>query len=68
MIVQETDGVVFTHFGHTGYGKCAADCTLGPRCGDGVVQADQGEQCDDGNLVDGDGCSASCKITSSGPK
>jgi cysteine-rich repeat protein len=27
-------------------------------CGDGVV--DPGEACDDGNLVDGDGCSARC--------
>ena len=46
-----------------GYGKCNADCTLGPRCGDGVLQADHGEQCDDGNLVNGDGCSAACKKT-----
>jgi cysteine-rich repeat protein len=23
---------------------------------------DEGEQCDDGNVVDGDGCSASCEI------
>ncbi len=44
-----------------GYGQCAPGCVLGPRCGDGVVQADQGEQCDDGNLVDGDGCSSTCK-------
>lgn len=29
-------------------------------CGDGVVQ--QGEECDDGNNQNGDGCSASCKI------
>lgn len=29
-------------------------------CGDGVV--DSGEECDDGNTVDGDGCSASCVI------
>jgi cysteine-rich repeat protein len=28
-------------------------------CGDGVV--DPGEQCDDGNTVDGDGCDANCK-------
>jgi len=28
-------------------------------CGDGVV--DPGEQCDDGNTVDGDGCSATCQ-------
>lgn len=30
-----------------GYGECAPDCVLGPRCGDGVVQAEQ-EQCDAG--------------------
>jgi cysteine-rich repeat protein len=29
-------------------------------CGDGVL--DIGEQCDDGNLVNGDGCSALCEI------
>lgn len=29
-----------------------------PVCGDGVVEGD--EACDDGNLVDGDGCSARC--------
>ena len=29
-----------------------------PRCGDGVLDA--GEMCDDGNQVDGDGCSAFC--------
>ena len=29
-----------------------------PKCGNGVVET--GEACDDGNLVDGDGCSAHC--------
>lgn len=29
-------------------------------CGDGVL--DPGEECDDGNLVDGDGCSAVCLV------
>ena len=29
-------------------------------CGDGIIQ--QGEQCDDGNNADGDGCSANCQI------
>ena len=31
-------------------------------CGDNVVQAFMWEECDDENLVDGDGCSATCKI------
>ena len=47
-----------------GYGKCQAGCVLGARCGDGTLQADQGEQCDDGNRVDGDGCSSTCKTES----
>jgi fibro-slime domain-containing protein len=38
----------------------ANDAAKGPLCGDGVLQAP--EQCDDGNLVSGDGCSASCTI------
>ena len=29
-------------------------------CGDGVVTG--GEQCDDGNLADGDGCDSSCQV------
>jgi fibro-slime domain-containing protein len=43
-----------------GYGGCATDCTLGPRCGDGEKQIGE-EQCDDGNLVSGDGCSSICE-------
>ena len=31
-----------------------------PVCGNGVVEA--GEQCDDGNTADGDGCSSTCRI------
>lgn len=31
-----------------------------PVCGDGILES--GEQCDDGNLVDLDGCDASCKF------
>ncbi len=38
---------------------CRSDCTP-PRCGDDVVDLEQGETCDDGNVVDGDGCSADC--------
>ncbi|HVJ18696.1 MAG TPA: DUF4215 domain-containing protein [Polyangiaceae bacterium] len=43
-----------------GYNGCASNCTLGPRCGDGQVQNGE-EQCDDGNLVTGDGCSSMCE-------
>ena len=28
------------------YGTCNPDCTLAPRCGDGVVQVDYGEECE----------------------
>lgn len=31
-------------------------------CGNGILEPELGEECDDGNLVDGDGCSADCKI------
>ncbi|WAS97664.1 DUF4215 domain-containing protein [Nannocystis punicea] len=41
------------------YEGCAPGCSaLGPRCGDGVLQADEGELCDDGNQTAGDGCNA----------
>ena len=51
-----------------GYNKCGPGCVLGPRCGDSVVQTAEGEQCDDGNLVSGDGCSAACKTDVAIPK
>ena len=44
-----------------GYGECAEGCELGPRCGDGELQATEGESCDDGNRVNGDGCGANCR-------
>ena len=37
-----------------------------PRCGDGMVNA--GEQCDDGNLLDNDGCSANCTTEEPQPR
>lgn len=42
-------------------GTCRTDCTPG-RCGDGIVDPVRGEQCDDGNLIEGDGCTALCQI------
>ena len=43
------------------YGGCNPDCTLGPYCGDGILQADH-EDCDDG-VNDGHyrGCNPNCK-------
>ena len=39
----------------------ASVCTQ-ESCGDGVVEADIGETCDDGNKKSGDGCSSSCQL------
>ena len=38
----------------------AATSALAAACGDGILDA--GEQCDDGNLADHDGCSAACAL------
>ena len=38
--------------------QCRVNCTV-PRCDDGVFDA--GEVCDDGNTLDGDGCSSDCR-------
>ncbi len=50
---------------------CSLECDIieltGPYCGDGNL--DEGyEECDDGNTVDGDGCSATCQIEEEPPK
>jgi cysteine-rich repeat protein len=53
-------------FGQTAF--CDSDCTF-PVCGDGLLNvfftppgAPGPEQCDDGNQIGGDGCSARCQI------
>jgi cysteine-rich repeat protein len=38
------------------------NCTVVERCGDGILQPLRGEECDDGNRLDGDGCSSDCKF------
>jgi fibro-slime domain-containing protein len=60
------DGSVNSAFGEEcddgvnagGYDGCASSCRRAEHCGDGLTQAS--EQCDDGNLLSGDGCSARC--------
>ena len=37
-------------------------CELLPVCGNTVREWEKGEQCDDGNLANGDGCSVTCVI------
>jgi len=46
--------------------QCRPDCRFGPYCGDGILQTQFGEECDDGNNLDGDFCSATCKIEPAG--
>jgi cysteine-rich repeat protein len=42
--------------------NCLPDCTgFAAYCGDGIVQTFFGEECDDGNNLSGDGCSATCQ-------
>lgn len=44
------------------YGGCTTQCTPGPRCGDGEVQAE--EECDDGEMPDLAKCSKECTVLS----
>jgi len=56
--------------GWTGDLGCTDSCTyetsecVAPYCGDGYLNT--GEQCDDGNNINGDGCSATCTTEISG--
>src|SRR5688572_19941647 len=44
----------------------ANDCRFS-FCGDGIVNADRGEECDDANVLAGDGCQpATCTFTCDG--
>jgi cysteine-rich repeat protein len=36
-------------------------------CGNGILETENGEQCDDGNTADGDGCSAICELENEAP-
>jgi cysteine-rich repeat protein len=43
--------------------SCSEECSCPePFCGDLVVDLVEGEECDDGNQVDGDGCSGDCLL------
>lgn len=62
--VEEVDAVPYV--GRLAFTKLAAYVqahNLMPFCGDGVTQS-LIESCDDGNTIDGDGCSATCQMDS----
>ena len=40
-------------------GKINIGCQWSPECGNGLIEA--GEECDDGNLTEGDGCTGLCE-------
>jgi len=45
------------------YGNTPYTSLVSPElCGNGVVEASSGEQCDDGNLLPSDGCSSTCYV------
>jgi hypothetical protein len=51
------------------YNGCTTACKYGPFCGDGMIQTDGGEQCDDGpkngvvySSTPGQGCTSTCQI------
>ena len=46
--------------------QCSLVCEFGPYCGDGILQTLYTEECDDGNNVSGDFCSASCTVEPAG--
>lgn len=42
--------------------QCRPDCTWGPYCGDGILQTQFGEECDDGTNTDDGFCTPDCQI------
>jgi len=42
-------------------GECEYDTWVTPCCGNTTVEAGNGEECDDGNSANGDGCDAACQ-------
>ena len=46
--------------------QCTPQCTWGPYCGDGILQTQFGEECDDGTNTDDGFCSADCRLIPAG--
>jgi cysteine-rich repeat protein len=43
-----------------GFFGCPVEPPAGPACGNGILEDDNAEVCDDGNTANGDGCDAQC--------
>lgn len=43
------------------HATCSTSCQKKRRCGDGFTEEDLGEECDDGNERNGDGCDQDCR-------
>jgi cysteine-rich repeat protein len=52
------DGISCTNPDQCAFGACSGTSVT---CGDGVQQPACGEECDDGNVTGGDGCSSTCR-------
>lgn len=49
-------------FNDGAYGGCLPDCSApAGHCGDGLVQAEGDEACDDADAIDGNGCNTDCR-------
>ena len=46
--------------------QCSPACRFGAYCGDGILQTQFSEECDDANNDSGDFCSAICRIEPAG--
>lgn len=62
-VVNLGDKLCADYYLGNGVYQCPLQCTpYTPQCGDQLIDDKSGEQCDDGNIANGDGCSATCQI------
>lgn len=58
--IESDEGLEFGGWTIDDFCIYGVDAGQAPRCGDSVI--DVGEGCDDGNIINGDGCSNSCTV------
>ncbi len=57
-----SSGMTSSSSSSSGMTSSSSSGTVSPLCGNGNVDFNMGEECDDGNTQNGDGCSATCAI------